>query len=119
MAKQNMAAASWTQEYCSQGYAFCIPVHKNWWFSSFLGGGSIITVEVGPDEILASGDGPLKVSLQSGTAASMQAADGDVRVQGDMVYGYRDWTDNRHFVVSAPASLEAAVRYITQNIAAR
>ncbi len=119
MAKQNMAASAWTQEYCSQGYGFCIPVHKNWWFSSFLGGGALITVEVGPDEILASGDGPLKVSLQTGTLASVQATDGSVSVQGDMVYGYREWTDGRHFVISAPASLEAAVRYVTQSIAAR
>ncbi len=114
-----MAAAKWTQEYCSQGFGFCIPVHKNWWFTSFLGNGKIVSVEVGPDKIETAGNGPLVVMLQSGTAASLQATDGAVRVQGDMVYGYRNWTDNRVFVVSAPASLEAAVRYVTEHIAAR
>lgn len=119
MAKANMSAANWSQEYCSQGYGFCIPVHKNWWYKSFLGNAGLVSVELSPDEIEVAGSGPLVVTLKSGTAASMQAADGDVRVQGGMVYGYRDFSDNRHFVVSAPANLEAAVRYIIERIAAR
>lgn len=119
MAKQDLSAAKWTQEYCSSGYGFCLPVHKNWWYKSFLGGAGLVSVELSPDEIDTSGSAPIVVTLKSGTAASMQASDGDVRVQGDMVYGYRDFSDNRHFVVSAPANLEAAVRYIIERIAAR
>ncbi len=119
MAKANLAAANWTQEYCSSGYGFCLPVHKNWWFKSFLGGSGLVSVELSPDEIDTAGSGPLVVTLTSGTSASAQATDGDVRVLGGMVYGYRDFSDNRHFVVSAPANLEAAVRYIIERIAAR
>jgi hypothetical protein len=119
MAKQDLSDAQWTQEYCSQGYGFCAPVHKNWWYKSFLGGTDIIRVELGPDEIDAPNNGPIVISLQSGGVASRQAADGDVRTQGDLVYGFREWSANRHFEVWAPASLETAVRYIIQHIAAR
>lgn len=114
MAKANMAVANWTQQYCSTHVEFCTPVHKNWYYVSFgATSSSLWHVEMSNEEIVALGDGPISVVLQSGTAP---AADGQVTVDGGTVTGIRAWTNNRHFVISAPAALEPAVRYITQEL---
>lgn len=39
-------------------------------------------------------------------------------VDDGTVTGIRAWTNNRHFVIRAPSALEAAVRYITQELKA-
>lgn len=118
MAKDDTSAGSWTQEYCSSHIGFCIPVHKNWWFKSFGTTTSYLWhVELSSEEIVNLGDGPLVVNLVSGSVAS-KAADKEVKTQGAFVVGYRAWTDNRHFEISAPASLQAAVTHITQNLTA-
>lgn len=116
MAKANMDAANWTQEYCSTHIQFCIPVHKNWYYVSFgATSSSQWHVELSSEEILALGDGPVTIVLHTGTTP---AADGHVTVEGGVATGYRAWTNNRHFVISAPAVLEAAVRHITQELTA-
>lgn len=115
MAKSNMDAANWTQQYCSSHISFCIPVHKNWWFTSFgATSSSLWHVELSSEEIQQLGDGPMTVVLRSGAAPG---PDGQVTSDGTTVTGIRTWTGNRHFVISAPAVLEPAVRYITQELA--
>ena len=116
MAKANMAVANWTQQYCSTHIQFCIPVHKNWYYVSFgATSSSLWHVELSSEEILALGDGPISIVLHTGVAP---AADGHVTVDGGTATGYRAWTNNRHFVISAPAVLETAVRHITQELKA-
>ncbi|OGJ55863.1 hypothetical protein A3D88_01930 [Candidatus Peribacteria bacterium RIFCSPHIGHO2_02_FULL_52_16] len=111
MAKDD-ANEGWTQQYCSSHIGFCIPVHKNWWFKSFGTTTSYLWhVELGPEELQNLGDGPLVVNLLSGTLSG--AADKEVKTQGNYTVGYRAWTDNRHFEISAPSELQEAVRHIT------
>ncbi len=113
MAKDKQGAENWTQQYCSSHIGFCFPVHRNWWFKSF--GATSTTfwhVEIGPSEMNNLGEGPLSVDLVSGNAAS----DGSVTVSGDTVTGIRSWTGGRHIVITGPANLEWAVRYITEQL---
>jgi hypothetical protein len=113
MAKDKQGAENWTQQYCSSHIGFCFPVHRNWWFKSF--GATSTTfwhIEIGPTEMNNLGEGPLSVDLVSGNATS----DGSVTVSGDTVTGIRSWTGGRHIVVTGPANLEWAVRYITEQI---
>lgn len=113
MAKANLAPANWSRTYCTQNVSFCVPVHKNWYFKSFGATTSTLWhVEVGPEELFSLGDGPVVINLVTGTAA----ADGQVTVQGGAVIGYRVWKDNSHFEITAPAELEAVVRYMTTNL---
>lgn len=116
MAKANMAPTNWTQQYCSTHIEFCFPVHKNWYYTSFgATSSSQWHVELSSEELQALGDGPLSVVLHSG---ALPGPDGQVTTEGGVVTGIRAWTNNRHFVISAPASLDAAVRYITQELRA-
>lgn len=115
MAKVNMGAASWTQQYCSKQIGFCAPIHKNWWFTSFGATSTYLAhVEVSSEELQALGDGPLSINVVSGSIAN----DGQVVTQGGDTVGYRTWSNDRHIEVRAPSVLAEAVRYITQNIAA-
>lgn len=117
MASHDTASTNWTQEYCTEHIAFCFPVHRNWWFQSFGATTSTLWhVEVGPAAITSLGDGPLQINLVSGSVVAKKATDGQVRVKGDVVIGYREWTENRHFEIIADARLEAAVRHITANL---
>jgi hypothetical protein len=119
MAKNNMAAANWTQQYCPRSSNFCIPVHRNWWYTS-LGATSsaVLHIEIGPSEIANLGDGPLTVRIVSGDVSATGMADKGVTVQNGTAFGVRSWTNGRHIEVRAPAILEAAVRYITENLQA-
>lgn len=117
MAKVNMDSANWTQQYCAPSHlAFCFPIHKNWYFNSFgATSNSQWHVELSSEELETLGDGPIAIVLVSGNAP---APDGQVTVDGGIATGIRAWTNNRHFVISAPSQLEAAVRYITQELKA-
>jgi len=116
MAKSPMAAENWTQQYCTSHIGFCVPVHRNWWFHSF--GASAATlwhVEVSSEDIAALGDGPLAVDFVSGSLPA-GVADGDVVEKDGKAVGYRSWTGQRHFEISAPLSLKAAVTYMTASL---
>lgn len=116
MAKVSMSSINWTQEYCSTHIQFCFPIHKNWWYTSF--GATTNTlwhVELSSEELQAIGDGPIMVSLLSET---IPGPDGQVTNEGGFTTGLRAWTNGRHFVIRAPIALEAAVRYITQELKA-
>jgi hypothetical protein len=117
MARQDYGSAQWTQQYCTAHIGFCIPVHRNWWFHSFgATTSSLWHVELGTREIQNLGDGTIIVKLLSGTVESKNALNGQVREQGGNVIGYRGWTENRHFEIIAPASLQKAVQYITDQL---
>lgn len=119
MAKSDMSAEKWSQKYCSSHIGFCVPVHKNWWFKSFGTTTNFLWhVEIGPEELQSLGDGPLVVNLVSGGLATLSVQDREIRAQGDYVVGYRSWTDNRHFEITAPANLRTAVVYMTDHLAA-
>ncbi len=119
MAKANLAVANWTQKFCSRQTAFCIPVHKNWWFKSFGATSTYLEhMEVGPQELENLGDGPLSINVVSGSINGTGKSDGQVVTEGGDTVGYRAWSNDRHIEVRAPSILAEAVRYITQNIAA-
>ena len=117
MARDNMAEANWTQQYCSSHIGFCVPVHKNWWFTSFGTTTSMLWhMEIAPSEIVNLGDGPLAVNLISGDLSGH--IDGEVVTEGGTTVGYRSWTNGRHFEIRGPAILENAIRHITENLKA-
>lgn len=120
MAKQNFAAANWTQAYCSPPtVGFCIPIHRNWYFKSFgAATASLWHVEVGAQAIENVSDGPIAVNLFGGSVSAKGISDQEIRDDGQIVRGYREWTKDRHIEISAPSALRGAVEYMTQNLSA-
>ena len=117
MASEDIAPGRWTQQYCSSHIGFCIPIHKNWWFKSFgATASSLWRVEISNAPLDSLGTGPIVVNVVSGTVESKKAVDGQVRTQGGEVIGFKSWTETRHFEISAPSELQAAVAYITANL---
>lgn len=117
MIDEDYAENRWTQEYCSTHVGFCVPVHKNWYFKSFGATASLLWhVEMGASEVADFGDGPLEVDLKMAALETLGVSDGDVRTIGGKVIGYRSWSDNRHFEISAVAELKDPVMYVTENL---
>ena len=117
MSKQDLSERNWTQQYCSEHVSFCVPVHRNWWFVSF--GNTTRTlwhVEVSSESFEGMGSGPISIDLVGGDLSGH--SDGEVSVSGGVVTGYRAWTQGRHIEIQADARLEAAVRYMTENLRA-
>lgn len=107
----------WTQKYCTSHIAFCVPVHKNWYFKSFGATTSNLWhIELGMVDIAELGDGAIIINLVSGSSASMQAQDGQIKTQGSDVIGFKDWDDGTHFEIIADARLRAAVSYMLSHI---
>ena len=117
MAKDKMDASFWTQQYCTKTAAYCVPIHKNWYYTSFGASvGALWYVEVGPQAINNIGDGPLTIHLLSGTSAAAGGSDGQVMAKGSGVVGYKEWTNGRHFEIRAPQNLQAAVTYMLAHL---
>lgn len=117
MAKEKFSQEQWTQEYCSTHVSFCFPVHRNWWFKSFgATASSLWHVEVSSEPVENLGDGVLLVNLVQGGLAASGATDREVRMHGNFAVGYRSFSENRHFEISAPMDLKAAVEYMTENL---
>jgi len=117
MASETFTSDQWTQQYCTAHIGFCIPVHRNWWFKSFGTTTSYLWhIELSSEEVAFLNSGPIHVNLVSGTVGAKKATDGQVRAQADSIVGFRSWTDNRHFEISAPPALEEAVTYITNHL---
>lgn len=115
MAKDNMAASNWTQQYCTSHIGFCVSVHRNWWFKSFgTTTSNLWHVEVSNAEIQNLGEGPIILRLLNGSSTS----DGKVLAQGSSVTGYKDWGTSQHFEITAPANLQTAVEYMIDHIVA-
>ncbi len=114
LSKQDFSASNWTQEYCTAHIGFCIPVHRNMWFKSF---GNTTTylwhVELSGAPVESIGDGPIQINLFTG--ASPEADKSVVKAAGEAL-GYREWTENRHFIIRAPVDAVGAVEYITSNL---
>ena len=109
----------WTQKYCTSHIAFCIPVHKNWYFKSFGATTSNMWhVEFGMTNVDELGQGAIILNLVSGTSASMNARDSQIKPQGSDVIGFKDWKDGNHFELIADSRLRAAVEYMLSNISA-
>ncbi len=116
MANESFTPDQWTQEYCTAHIGFCIPVHRNWWFKSFGTTSSLLWhIELSSEELGDLYSGPIHVNLVSGSIGS-SAKDGQIKQKGPNVVGYRSWTDGRHFEITAPVTLEGAVRYIMENL---
>ncbi len=109
----------WTQKYCTSHVAFCIPVHKNWYFKSFGATTSNLWhVEFGISAIDSLGQGAMVLNLVQGTSASAGAADQQIKVHGSDIVGFKDWTDGNHFELIADARLKQPVLYMLSHIAA-
>jgi len=120
MAKQDLAAANWTQAYCAPPtIGFCVPVHRNWYFKSFgTASDALWHIEVGSVSLENLSDGPIAVNLLGGALSTKGVSDQEVRIDGSMVFGYREWTKDRHIEISAPSALKDAVTYMTQHLSA-
>jgi hypothetical protein len=117
MAKEDISSARWTQLYCSPHIGFCVPVHKNWWYISFGNKADTLWhVEISSEEFEALGFGIIDIDLIGGDITSTGSTDGEVRISGSTVTGYRSWTQGRHFAITADAKLESAVRYMTEHV---
>lgn len=107
---------AWTQQYCTSHIGVCFPLRSDYWYHSFGTTTSTLWhVEVGAEEITNLGDGPIAVNLVAGRLDA-SIADQSVVESGDFVFGYRAWTENRHFEISGPAGLRGAIEYITTHI---
>ncbi len=117
MAKQKNDDALWTQKYCTGHSAFCIAAHKNWYFKSFGATTSNLWhVEFGMSPIEDLHTGPIVLNLVTGTSASMNAKDGEIRSEGSDVIGFKDWTGGTHFELIADARLKDAVQIMLRSI---
>lgn len=117
MAKQKYDAPLWTQKYCTGYIGFCVPAHKNWYYKSF--GATTATlwrVEFGLEAIEELGQGAIVLNLVSGTSASSGGVDGQLKTQGSDVVGFKDWTNGKHFEITADARLSAVVEYMLSHL---
>ncbi len=113
MSEQDYSASQWTQQYCTSHIGFCIPVHRNFWYKSFGATASALWhVEINTEPIERLGDGPIVVRLLPGSRAEQ---DKTIVTSATGVIGYRTWTENRHFEVSADVRLKPAIEYIIGN----
>lgn len=108
---------SWTQQYCSAHVGVCFPVRGDFWYRSFAGqAGTQWHVELNSEEFSDSaspGTGPIAVDL-FGTRLPDAVQDQQIVEKDGKVIGYRLWTSNRHFEVSAPSELRSSVEVIVQ-----
>lgn len=120
MAKQTYGQENlWTQKYCTNHIAFCIPAHKNWYFKSFgATTNNLWHVEFSMSSIDELYQGPIVLNLVSGTSAAAGATDGQVKTQGSDVVGYKDWNDSTHFELIGDSRLKEAVSYMLSHVAA-
>jgi hypothetical protein len=117
MAKQNYSTSNlWTQQYCTSHIAFCISVHKNWYFKSF---GATTTalwhVEFGMSDIYDLNQGVIVLNLMSGASSSTGGVSGQVKSIGTDVVGYLDWKGD-HFEIIGDASLKDAISFMLTSI---
>lgn len=117
MAKQKNDDALWTQKYCTGHATFCVAAHKNWYFKSFGATTSNLWhVEFGMSPIEELHTGPIVLNLVSGTSATMNAKDGEIRSEGSDIVAFKDWTGGTHFELIADARLREAVQIMLRSI---
>lgn len=110
-------ADAWVQKYCSSHIGVCFPVRNDYWYTSF---GATATsawhVELGAKQLENIGEGPIAIDLLNSRIPD-GVSDGAVVEANGMVTGYKTWTGNKHFAVTAPAALRASVEFIVQGFA--
>lgn len=115
MAKAQVDATNFRFQYCNDHIGFCIPYHRNWYFQS--SGANISPylwhVEFADLAIEEAGQGIIVLNLVSG---SLEGSDGVAVDQGDFVVASHQWTANRHFEVTGPKELRAAVEFMAKGI---
>ncbi len=117
MAKEDLSAGRWTQQYCSSHIGFCFPVHKNWWFLSFgASTGELWHVEISNQELANPGDGVIVVRLVSG-ALGANLSTGSVEEKGTNVVAYAAFNATSHVEITAPGALRDAASYIATHVA--
>lgn len=117
MTKQNYEPSLWTQQYCTSHLAFCVPVHKNWYYKSFGATTSNVWhVEFGIAPIDELNQGAIVLNLVPGSSASMNADSGQIKTQGMDVIGFLNWNDGQHFELIADARLQDIVSYMLTRI---
>ena len=111
MAKQSGDTTQFTSRYCTGHIGFCIPVHRNWYFQSF--GANISPylwhVEIADHAVEQEGDGIIIVNLVQG---GLEGSEGVAVERGSFVVAEKQWTGKRHFAITAPRELKAAVEYM-------
>ena len=117
MMKALVDSENFTKQYCSPHIGFCIPYHRNWYFQSFGANVSpyLWHVEIADHSVEEVGQGVIMVNLVSGGLPSSES-EGVAVSQGDFVVTSRQWTGNRHFKISAPKELRAAVEYMANGL---
>ncbi len=115
MAKAQVDAANFKQTYCSSHIGFCMPYHRNWYFQSFGANVSpyLWHVEFSSQSVEEPGQGSIVVNLVAG---ALEGSEGAAVQQGDFVVASRQWTGNRHFEVSGPKELRAAVEFMANGL---
>ncbi len=117
MSKQNYSTGSlWTQQYCTSHIAFCISVHKNWYFKSFgATTNALWHVEFGMSDIYELNQGVIILNLMSGSSATTGGTSGQVKLIGSDAVGYLDWKGD-HFEIIGDASLKDAISFMLTSI---
>lgn len=117
MAKQDYAKPSlWSKSYCTSHIAFCVSVHKNWYYKSFgATTDALWHVEFGMQPIEELEQGPIVLNLVSGSSAAAGGVSGQVQTIRESVVGYIDWKGD-HFEINAPPSLRDAVTVMMKSI---
>ncbi|MBI2635864.1 hypothetical protein HYW84_00885 [Candidatus Peregrinibacteria bacterium] len=115
MAKAAVGQETFAVQYCNGHIGFCVPLHKYWFYKSF---GSAVSpylwhVEISSRPVEEAGQGVLVVNLVSG---SLTGPEGAAVAQGDFVVASRQWTGGRHFEISGPAELKAAVEFMANGV---
>ncbi|MSR87367.1 hypothetical protein EXS70_04330 [Candidatus Peribacteria bacterium] len=114
MAKATVNSANFTSQYCTSHIGFCVPYHRNWYHQSFGAlSPSLWHVEIADHEMDEAGQGVIKVDLVSG---ALTGAEGVAVEQGTTVVASRQWTGNRHFEISGPVELKAAVEFMANGL---
>jgi hypothetical protein len=115
MAKASVDATTFTTKYCSGHIGFCLPMHRNWYFQSFGANVSpyLWHVEVSNQEVSDAGQGIIMINLVSGALAG---SEGVAVAQGDFVVASKQWTANRHFEISGPPQLKAAIEFMANGV---
>lgn len=115
MAKAAVGQETFTIKYCNGHIGFCVPLHKYWFYKSF---GAAVSpflwhVEISSQSVEEAGQGVLVVNLVSG---ALVGPEGAAVVQGDFAVASRQWTGNRHFEITGPAELKAAVEFMANGV---
>lgn len=115
MSKAAVDAANFSTKYCSGHIGFCLPIHRNWYFQSFGANVSpyLWHVEVADHSVEDVGQGVIIVNLVSGT---FEGSEGVAVAGGDFVVASKQWTGSRHFEISGPKELKAAVEFMANGV---